>query len=485
MILGQLLQGLDIIDIRGNLDKEISSIEYDSRKVKKGSLFICIKGFQVDGHDFALKAVQNGATALLVEDDIEFEDVTIIRVKNTRLSMPLVAAAFYDYPTESLKLIGITGTKGKSTIAFLVRSILEANKSKVGLIGTICSCIGDRIISSVRTTPESIDLQCIFKEMLDEGIEYAVMEVSSHSLALNRVDGCDFKIGVFTNLSQDHLDFHKDFEDYRNAKKKLFYKTTEANIINADDYHGRIIIDEIKKLNTRLITFAIDSYADITAKDVDFDAKGVRFTLVTPEYEIPIENTIPGKFSVYNCLAAAAACYTIGIDKEVIREGLGRIRNVPGRSEVVDIDKPYTVIIDYAHSPDSLENILKAVRQYTKARIITLFGCGGNRDKEKRPMMGETAGRLSDYCIITSDNPRSEEPMDIIRQIEVGMKKTACDYICIENRKDAIKFALTIAREGDTVLLAGKGHETYQELKDGKIDFDEKEIVRELIAFEV
>ncbi len=485
MKLSAVLRGIDIVSYRGKMDMEISNIAYDSRKVTEGSLFICIRGFQLDGHDYAKSAIEKGASAILVDKDIYIEGANVIRVNDTRTTMPLLAAAFYNYPTKILKLVGITGTNGKTTTSFLVRSILDANRSRSGLIGTIAAKLGNKTIDSVRTTPEAIDLQGLFREMTDEGLEYAVMEVSSHSLELKRVDGCDFKIGIFTNLTQDHLDFHKNFDNYREAKKKLFYKTSGYNIINADDEHGRIIINDIKKLKTRLLTYAIDREADIRAEDVEYDEKGVSFKLVTPDYSIHIENSIPGRFSVYNCLAAAAAAYTLGIDKDIIREGLASIRNVPGRSEVVQINKPYTVIIDYAHSPDSLENILKAVRQYTRGRIITLFGCGGNREKEKRPIMGELAGRMSDYCVITSDNPRSEEPLDIIEQVEAGMKKTDCDYICIENRRDAIKYALAVAREGDVVLLAGKGHETYQELKDGKIHFDEKEVVHELVANEL
>ncbi|HOE57215.1 MAG TPA: UDP-N-acetylmuramoyl-L-alanyl-D-glutamate--2,6-diaminopimelate ligase, partial [Bacillota bacterium] len=291
--------------------------------------------------------------------------------------------------------------------------------------------------------------------------------------------------GVFTNLTQDHLDFHKTILNYMNAKKKLFYMTKGTNIVNIDDEHGRMIAEEIKKLETPLITYGIDNKADIMAKNIDITSKGVKFTFVTPEYETELYIRIPGKFSVYNALAAASAAYAEGIRKEVIKEGLSKAGVVPGRSEIVKTDTPYTVIIDYAHTPDGLRNILASVKQYAKGRIITLFGCGGDRDKEKRPIMGNVAGEMSDYCVITSDNPRSEEPIDIIRQAEVGIKSTGCDYICIENRRDAIKFALSMAKPDDIVLLAGKGHETYQVLKDRTIPFDEREIVEELLREEV
>jgi UDP-N-acetylmuramoyl-L-alanyl-D-glutamate--2,6-diaminopimelate ligase len=321
--------------------------------------------------------------------------------------------------------------------------------------------------------------------MADNDIDYAVMEVSSHSLELGRVDGCNFRVGIFTNLTQDHLDFHKTIENYRNAKKKLFYMTKGANIINIDDEHGRIIAEEAGRLEIPLITYGIDNKADIMAKNIYITAKGVCFTLITPDYEEELSIRIPGKFSVYNALAAASAAYVEGVSGAVIREGLANVKNVPGRSEILKTDTPYTIIVDYAHTPDGLQNILASVKEYATGRVITLFGCGGDRDKEKRPMMGDIAGRMSDYCIITSDNPRSEEPMSIIKQIEDGIKSTDCDYICIENRRDAIKFALKMAKSDDIVLLAGKGHETYQVLKDRTIPFDERDIVEELLREEI
>jgi UDP-N-acetylmuramoyl-L-alanyl-D-glutamate--2,6-diaminopimelate ligase len=485
MKLQKLVKEIEIISSKGNLDVEINGIAYDSRKVKKGNLFICVSGYTQDGHDYISDALQKGAAAFIVEKDVDVKGAAVVKVQSSRAAMPLLASTFYNNPTHRLRLVGITGTNGKTTTTYLIKSIIEANKQRIGMLGTISTQIGDKIVVSSRTTPESLDLQSLFREMADSDIDYAVMEVSSHSLELGRVEGCNFRIGVFTNLTQDHLDFHKTIENYRNAKKKLFYKTKVANIINIDDEHGRIIADEVGKLEVKLITYGIDNKADIMAKNIDITAKGVSFTLVTPEYETELIIKIPGKFSVYNALAAATVAYVEGIGRDEIREGLNNVDNVPGRSEIVNTNTPYTVIVDYAHSPDGLQNILASVKEYAKGRVITLFGCGGDRDKEKRPIMGEIAGRMSDYCIITSDNPRSEEPMDIIRQAEAGIKPTGCDYICIENRRDAIKFGLKMARPDDIVLLAGKGHETYQVLKDRTIPFDERDIVEELLREEI
>ncbi len=485
MKLKELLKGIEIISSKGDLDVEINGIVYDSRKTKKGNLFICVSGYTQDGHNYINDALQKGAAAFIVEKDVDVEGAAVVKVQNSRSAMPMLASAFYNNPTQRLRLVGITGTNGKTTTTYLIKSIMEANRQKTGLLGTISTQIGDKIFVSSRTTPESLDLQSLFREMADSDIDYAVMEVSSHSLDLGRVEGCNFRIGVFTNLTQDHLDFHKTIENYRNAKKKLFHMTKGANIINIDDEHGRIIADEVGSLGTQLITYGIDNKADIMAKNIDITSKGVSFTLVTPDYETELSIKIPGKFSVYNALAAASVAYVEGISREVIREGLNNVDNVPGRSEIVKTDTPYTVIVDYAHTPDGLQNILASVKQYAKGSVITLFGCGGDRDKEKRPIMGGIAGRMSDFCIITSDNPRSEEPMDIIKQTEVGIKSTGCDYICIENRRDAIKYALSIAKPDDIVLLAGKGHETYQVLKDRTIPFDERDIVEELLREEI
>lgn len=486
MKLQEILKGVDTVSSKGDLDIEINGITYDSRKIKKGDLFICISGYTHDGHIYINEALQKGAAAFIVEKDADIDGTAaVVRVQSSRSAMPVLASNFYRNPAEKLRLIGITGTNGKTTATYLIRSILEANKQKTGLLGTISTQIGDKIYISSRTTPEALDIQRLFSEMADSDVDYVVMEVSSHSLELGRVLGLDFRIGIFTNLSQDHLDFHKTIENYRNAKKKLFFMTNGTNIINIDDEHGRIIYDEIKNRSIPVITYGIDNKADIMAKNIDITSNGVGFTFLTPEYEEDLRIRIPGKFSVYNALAAASAAYSEGISIDVIKEGLNKVDRVPGRSEIVKTDTPYTVIIDYAHTPDGLQNILTSMNQYAKGRIITLFGCGGDRDREKRPMMGCIAGTMSDYCIITSDNPRSEEPMSIIRQAEAGIKSTGCDYICIENRRDAIRHALSVAKPDDIILLAGKGHETYQVLKDRTIPFDERDIVKEFLREEV
>ena len=481
MKLKDLLKNVEFVEIIGEQDLDITNIAYDSRRVEKGSLFICITGFSQDGHLYAENAAEKGATVILAEKPIAVDNVTVVIVDNTRAVMAQIAVNFYKDPTNEVRVIGITGTNGKTTTTYLIKSILEQNNKKTGLLGTISTQIGDKEYKSSRTTPESLDLQKIFRDMADARIEYCVMEVSSHSLELDRVRGCKFKIGIFTNLTQDHLDFHKTIESYRNAKTKLFYNTSEMNIINIDDEHGRIIAAEIANQKTKLLTYAIDIKADIMAKNIKISAKGVEFTLVTPKYSIDIVSNIPGKFSVYNCLAAAAAAYADGISADIIAIGIAKLKTVPGRSEVVETNKPFSVLIDYAHTPDGLLNILKTIKEYAPRRIITLFGCGGNRDKEKRPQMGKIAGDYSDFCIITSDNPRKELPMDIIDQIEKGIKLTKCDYICIENRQEAILYALKIAQADDIILLAGKGHETYQEFADHTIPFDEKEIVCQLL----
>ncbi len=483
MKLKELLGDIKVVRVTGNIDIDITGIAYDSRMVEKGNLFICITGYKIDGHKFIEDAINRGAVAILLENEIEIT-VTAIQVKNTRSAMPQFASRFYGNPTDKLRLIGLTGTNGKTTTSYLIKSILENSGKMVGLLGTISIKIGDKEVESTRTTPESVDLQKLFNVMANTKVTHAVMEVSSHSLDLGRVDGCNFHTGIFTNLTQDHLDFHQTIEKYRDAKEKLFCMTSGVNIINIDDEHGRIIANHIKDFKIPMYTYAIDRNADFMAKNMTITASGVSFILLTPDYSIDIKVNIPGKFSVYNALAAAAAAFVQGIEKESIKSGLERIKGVPGRSEVVNIDMPYTVIVDYAHTPDGMENILNSVREYVKGKIITVFGCGGDRDKTKRAIMGEIGGKLSDYCVITSDNPRSEDPYVIIKQIEEGIKKTKCKYDSIESRRKAIKKALSIAEKDDVILIIGKGHETYQVLRDRTIPFDDREVVLEMLKEE-
>lgn len=481
MRLKELLKGIDYIRIEGVQDIGIEDLYYDSREVTPNSLFFCIKGLTVDGHDFAPQAVAKGAKVLVLERDVDVDgDITKVFVPNSKTAMAYMAKNFYRNPTKDINFIGVTGTNGKTTVTYLVKSILEKAGQKVGLIGTISNMIGDRKMPSKFTTPESLELQKLLREMADENVDSVVMEVSSHSLALGRVEGCEYDIGVFTNLSQDHLDFHANMEEYRDAKAKLFTQSKLA-IINEDDKNGRWIK---KRVPTKVFTYGIYKDADIYARELEITDRGVAFHLHTPSGSIPINLAIPGIFSIYNGLAAASICYNLGISLEIIAQGLQEVKGVDGRFELLDTGTDYSVILDYAHTPDGLENILTTAKEFAKGRIITLFGCGGDRDHGKRPIMGEIAGKYSDLCIITSDNPRSEDPMDIIKDIVPGVEKTGCDYTIIENRREAIEYALAQAQKDDIVILAGKGHETYQILKDKTIPFDEKQIVAEILGRE-
>ncbi|MCK9217583.1 MAG: UDP-N-acetylmuramoyl-L-alanyl-D-glutamate--2,6-diaminopimelate ligase [Firmicutes bacterium] len=481
MKLKNLIEGLDVISVSGKLDVDIEGIAYDSRTVMKNCLFVSISGNTTNGHYYIEEVITKGAVAIMVEKDVKIDSVTVIKVASSRDILHVISSRFYNYPTNMLKLIGITGTNGKTTTAYMVKSILECAGKNVGLIGTIAIEIGNKKIESVKTTPESPDLQRLFKEMVNESIDYGVMEVSSHSLEFRRVDSCNFYIGAFTNLSQDHLDFHKTMENYRKVKEKLFYMTKHANIINIDDQEGRLIINNIKNTGIPLITFGIEEKADIMARDISLSSNGVKFNLITPKYTIPINSSIPGKFSIYNCLTAAAIGYAEDIPKEAICKGIESLYSVSGRLEVFDLNTPYKIIIDYAHTPAGLENVLITIRHFIRGNLITVFGCGGDRDKSKRATMGRIAGIYSDYCILTSDNPRTENPISIIKEIEIGIRDTNCSYLCIENRREAIKHAMALAKYNDVILLAGKGHETYQVLNNKTIDFDEREIVKELL----
>lgn len=479
MKISKLWDFIEVLDVKGDPEAEVTGVSYDSREVKPGHLFVCVEGFNWDGHDFAEQALQNGARVLMVQREIPVAGpgVTVIRVKDSRKAMAAVGHVFYDFPSQKLKVIGVTGTNGKTTTTYLIKSVLESAGHSVGLMGTIAIRIGDKEIPALRTTPESLDLHRLFAEMVEDGIQYAVMEVSSHSLDLDRVGYVDFDYGIFTNLTRDHLDFHGNMKNYLDAKIKLFKSTDKFNVINADDPSSDTILERIKNSPTPAVTYGIKTRADFSARDIQLDATGVKYNLAWKGKNIPIEVRIPGIISVYNSLAAAAALLCEGISPEHVQRGLKEVEGVRGRSETIDTGKGFSVIIDYAHTPDGLENILSTIRGYAKGRIITLFGCGGNRDREKRPMMGEIAGRLSDFVIITSDNPRKEEPHQIIDEILPGVEKTGCSYICIVDRREAIEYALEMAGKDDIVVLAGKGHETYQELEDYKIEFDERKIV--------
>lgn len=482
MRLCELLHSIDYTVIQGSSDLEIDGIAYDSRQVNNNTLFICIEGFKVDGHNFALDAINRGATALLVQKEIRDipSNITIIRVDNTREKMPYIASAFYNHPVKQMKLIGVTGTNGKTTTTFLIGKILEQYNKKIGLIGTIENRIGHKVVEASRTTPESLDLQALFAQMVKEEVSHVVMEVSSHALELNRVDACDFEIGVFTNLTLDHLDFHKTMENYRDAKAKLF-KKCKYGIINIDDPHGKEII---KQAECQVITFGIENDADFKAYNILMNSKGIEFSVTLEGQEVRFHLNTIGRFNIYNAIGAIAAGYYLNVPIDVIKTALEDMEGVPGRVQRVESNRGFSIIVDYAHAPDGLENVLKAIKEFAEGRIITVFGCGGDRDRSKRPIMGEIAGRYSDFCIITSDNPRSEEPQGILDEIEVGMKKTNCPYEKVVDRREGIQRAIDAAKARDIILIAGKGHETYQIIKDRVIHFDDVEVVKSILQGE-
>ncbi len=487
MKLKNILVGLEGLKVKGDLDIDISNIESDSRKIKKNGLFVAIKGFDVDGHDYIKTAIENGAVAVLASIDIDkkilkeiMNDVTIILAPDTRYALAIASCNFYDNPSRKFKLVGITGTKGKTTTSFMAKSILEKAGMKVGLVGTIAIYIGDKKLEdSDRTTPESSKLQEIFAKMAKAKCDVVIMEVSSQSLKLNRVAGCDFDIGVFTNFSEDHISpkEHPDMKDYFESKLKLF-DMCKTCFTNADDLQTSKIPKLLPEKN--VLTYGIDNFCNLLAKDITVTSTAVDYKVKIGTRNERIKIDIPGRFSVYNSLAAIAIAAKLGVSAEPIKEALLDIK-VPGRSELVPNKKDLNIMIDYAHSPESLENILSAVKSYTKGRVINVFGCGGDRDSGKRPIMGEISGRIADYTVITSDNPRTEDPEQIVKEIEAGMKKTNGKYTCIVDRIEAIKYAINMANKNDLIVLAGKGHEPYQEINGKKYPFDERIIVNDII----
>ena len=481
-----MLVGLEGLKVKGNLEIEIEGLESNSKNVKKGYLFIAIKGFSTDGHQYVESAIENGATAIMIEEGCDLknlkipEDITVIMAKNTREGLAITASNFYGNPSRKFKLIGVTGTKGKTTTTFMIKEILEKAGKKVGLVGTIATYInGKKIKDSDRTTPESLELQQLFSQMVEAGVEAVVMEVSSQSLKLHRVDGCEFDIVLFTNFSEDHISpkEHPDMEDYFQSKLKLF-KMCKTGIVNTDDLYGAKIPDLFPDNN--ITTYGIDNYANVLAKDITITNSYVDFKVKITDRNERVKTGIPGRFSVYNSLAAICVAKKFAISPEVIKEALLEVR-VPGRSELVNNKLELPIMIDYAHSPESLQNILQAVKSYTRGKVISVFGCGGDRDSGKRPIMGEISGRIADFTFITSDNPRTEEPEKIVKQIEEGIKKTKGNYKVVVDRVEAIKQAIQMATKRDIIVLAGKGHEPYQEINGVKHPFDERIIVNELI----
>lgn len=470
-----LLENIDF-DFKGSIEVEINEINYDSRKINRGDVFVAISGLSVDGHSFIDIAIRKGAATIICEKEIEIEGVTVIKVKDSRKALAILSANYFSHPEKKMKIIGVTGTNGKTTSVFMMKKIFESKGFKVGLVGTIANYIGDRKIRTDRTTPESLELFKLFDDMVKEKVDYCLMEVSSHSLELFRVYGINFSEGIFTNLTQDHLDFHNTFENYFNAKAKLF-KNCEKSIINIDDSYGIRLSEGIKDK----ITFSIEGKGDLNAKSLYLNTKGVEFDLYYINEKVKVKLNIAGVYNVQNALGCIGAAICEGFTLAEAVTGIEELLAVPGRCETVTHGSAlnYDIILDYAHTPDGLLNILKTVREFTEKKLITVFGCGGDRDKNKRPLMGEIAERLSDFIIITSDNPRSEEPLEIINDIMVGIKKE--DNIIIENRREAIKASMKMAKEGDVVVIAGKGHEDYQILKNGTIHFDEREIINEII----
>lgn len=466
-----------VVQRQGDCDVHLPFM--DSRKSVEQGLFFCISGARFDAHDYAAQAVSNGAAALVVERFLPL-DVPQLLVRDTRQAFGPMCAEMYGHPARQMKMIGITGTKGKTTTSYLVKAILEQAGCKVGLIGTTGNMIGSTFIHGSMTTPEADELQGLLYHMQQQQVQAVVMEVSAHATAMHRVDGIVYDVGCYTNLSQDHLDYFGTMDKYFNAKKIFFDpRYTRAAALNVDDESTRRIIQDIQ---IPYLSYGISTNAEVYARDIEITENGVSFRMcVNKRGEHAVKLQMTGIFNVYNALTAACAAMQLGVSLETIVKGLESVRAVPGRAEVLDTDTPYKVILDYSHSPDALENILTAVRDFTRGRVIALFGCGGDRDHGKRPMMGEIGGRLADYSILTSDNPRSEDPYQILEAIEEGIRHTQGQYTVIENRRDAIRYALEIAREGDVVVLAGKGHETYQEIRGEKHAFDEKIVVKELL----
>lgn len=485
MDLKDLLTTIPFYQTEVNIDGiEITEIEMDSRKVSAGNLFVCISGFTVDGHDYVEEAVNNGAVAIIAEKEVK-ANVPIIMVNDTARALSMLAVKFYHYPTTGLSLIGVTGTNGKTTVTYLLEKIFNHDKKKTGIIGTIQMKIGENAFPTQNTTPNALELQRFFKKMVDEDVNQAIMEVSSHALDLGRVHGCDYDVAIFTNLSQDHLDYHKDMDDYLRAKSLLFsqlgnnfnQEKQKFAIINADDSSAGLL----KRSTAQpILTYSCRQEADIVAKDIQLDAAGTSFLLVTPIGEVVIKSKLIGMFNVYNMLAATGAAIAKNVSLEVIKEALESINGVDGRFEVVDAGQNFTVIVDYAHTPDSLENVLQTVKEFAENDIYVVVGCGGDRDRTKRPLMAKVAMEYSDFAIFTSDNPRTEDPVSILNDMTKGLNGED-EYEVIVDRKEAINKAIQYAKENDIILIAGKGHETYQQIGHTKYDFDDRVIAKSAI----
>jgi len=488
--LDALASGASPSRIIGDPAVEVGSLAYDSRKVGPGTLFFCVPGGKVDGHEFARGAVGAGAVALVVERELEL-DVAQVVVADARAAMAPLAAAFYGDPSGELRVVGVTGTNGKTTTAFLIREILEGAGIRTGLLGTVRQVVGGVEEEVERTTPEAVDLQGTFRRMLEAGDAACVMEVSSHALELHRCDAIHFELALFTNLTQDHLDFHGDMESYFRSKRKLFEMRPRISIVNADDPYGRRLAEEFACL-----TFSAEGApADLVATEATFDAKGSNLTVTRGPTGrnvkadltfrpvgggVGVRTGLPGGFNVANALGALGAGVALGVEAEVAAEALGRAERVPGRFEPLDEGQGFAVLVDYAHTPDSLENVLRAARPLTPGRLIVVFGAGGDRDRDKRPKMGRAGAELADLAIVTSDNPRSEDPEAILAEVLAGTGGGSAEVVAQVDRRAAIALALERAQPGDTVVIAGKGHEQGQEFEDGrKLPFDDRQVARE------
>ncbi len=479
MKLNELLKDIQIISASGDMEREVGNISYDTRTIDENSVFVCIKGINTDRHDFIDNAFDKGCKVIISQYPVKKEGVTNVVVSDTNKALALVCANFYNNPEKKLRVIGVTGTNGKTTSTTLLKATLEESGYKVGLIGTNDIIIGKTVIPSPNTTPEAPELFSYFAKMVEEKCDFAIMEVSSHSVSLDRIYGIEFEVGVFTNLTQDHLDYHKTMENYAKAKSQ-FFSYCKNCVINEDDEYSAVMKENIKG---NLITYSINSPSDYRAVNVKHMDDGVSYTVKKKNESYDVIFPIPGNFSIYNSLVVCCVGGILGIPDTFVRMSLKNSKRVMGRCEVVDIDRPYKIIIDYAHTPDGMENILTTIREFKRGRLITLFGCGGDRDKGKRPKMGKMAEKYSDVIIVTSDNPRSEDMQAIIDDIMVGIEKKDNVYTNTD-RKEAIKMALDMAEENDIILLLGKGHETVQKFKDYNIEFDERKIVREICSLQ-
>ncbi len=477
MRLRELLEGMEVISQTISPDTEITHVCVDSRATQKGSLFVAVPGNRCDGGHYARQAVDRGAVCVVCQSELP-PDLPWVKVRDARLALSQLACRWYGHPSRQLTMLGVTGTNGKTTVAYLLRHILQRTGMKTGLIGTVQNIVGEQTLPAQRTTPDALQIQQLLSAMTKNGCSHAVMEVSSHALDQHRAEGIDFAVGIFTNLTEDHLDYHGTMGCYCDAKAKLF-QMSRMGVCNADDpWTERLLAGA----SCPSVYYGIHNPAEVWAEDIFLHSRSVDFTVCTARTRTPVHLGVPGRFSVYNALGAIAACGELGIPPEECAAALATFPGVAGRMEVVPTPgKPYTLLIDYAHTPDALENVLKTVRGFAQNRVIAVFGCGGDREREKRPLMGHIAGKLADLTIITSDNPRTEEPMAIIRDILPGIAGAEDKYIVEPDRRGAIALAMGRAAAGDVIVLCGKGHETYQEIGDKTIPMDEREIVRSLL----